>query len=74
MICNRYAQPIHKSGRGAGGHCFIKDFAAFRKLYSESNKEDFLGIMALFGIENKNIERVSDLLSILKEIPAPQSG
>ncbi len=31
MVCNRYANPIHKSGRGAGGACFIKDFAAFAR-------------------------------------------
>ncbi|HWO06983.1 MAG TPA: hypothetical protein VNM40_00150 [Candidatus Paceibacterota bacterium] len=30
-ICTRYASPVHKSGRGAGGACFIKDFAAFAK-------------------------------------------
>lgn len=33
FICNRYAQPVHKSGRGAGGHCFIKDFEALSTLY-----------------------------------------
>lgn len=32
-IPNRYARPVHKSGRGAGGHCFIKDFAALSALY-----------------------------------------
>lgn len=31
LICNRYSNPLHKSGRGAGGACFIKDFAAFAK-------------------------------------------
>lgn len=31
LICNRYSNPIHKSGRGAGGACFIKDFAAFSR-------------------------------------------
>jgi len=34
-IPNRYARPIHKSGRGAGGHCFIKDFEALSALYCE---------------------------------------
>jgi len=33
LICNRYANPVHKSGRGAGGACFIKDFAAFAQLH-----------------------------------------
>ncbi|MEK7081727.1 MAG: hypothetical protein AAB537_00835 [Patescibacteria group bacterium] len=32
-IPNRYARPVHKSGRGAGGHCFIKDFEALSALY-----------------------------------------
>jgi nucleotide sugar dehydrogenase len=30
-IPNRYASPLHKSGRGAGGACFIKDFSAFAR-------------------------------------------
>lgn len=33
LVCNRYANPIHKGGRGAGGFCFIKDLAAFSHLY-----------------------------------------
>ncbi len=35
FIPNRYASPLHKSGRGAGGHCFIKDFAAFSDSYKK---------------------------------------
>lgn len=35
FVPNRYAKPIHKSGRGAGGHCFIKDFSALARLYQE---------------------------------------
>lgn len=31
LIPNRYSNPVHKSGRGAGGACFIKDFSAFAK-------------------------------------------
>ena len=31
FIPNRYASPVHKTGRGAGGACFIKDFSAFAK-------------------------------------------
>jgi len=53
-ICNRYANPIHKNGRGAGGNCFIKDFAAFIEMYEKrvGNKE---GAVALRGFEQKNI-------------------
>ncbi|KKR45318.1 MAG: hypothetical protein A2W64_00295 [Candidatus Zambryskibacteria bacterium RIFCSPLOWO2_02_39_10] len=55
FIPNRYASPIHKSGRGAGGHCFIKDFAAFKKMY-QSLTLDQKGISVLKAIEDKNID------------------
>lgn len=35
FIPNRYSSPIHKSGRGAGGHCFIKDLAALSGSYDD---------------------------------------
>jgi UDP-glucose 6-dehydrogenase len=54
MISNRYSNPIHKSGRGAGGLCFIKDFAAFSKLYRETvGKKE--GVEFLKAAEKKNI-------------------
>jgi UDP-glucose 6-dehydrogenase len=31
MMSPYYNAPIHKTGRGAGGNCFIKDFAAFKE-------------------------------------------
>ena len=49
-----YTMPVHKNGRGAGGHCFIKDFKAFTDFYSE-NSNDVLGIDVLRMIEKKNI-------------------
>lgn len=55
MICNRYAQPIHKSGRGAGGHCFIKDFAALKEVYKETIK-DKEGVALMEAIEEKNMQ------------------
>jgi len=45
-----HTQPVHSSGhnietatkhRGAGGHCFIKDFEAFRRLYKEMVKDEY---------------------------------
>ena len=39
MVCNRYVKPVHQSGRGAGGHCFIKDFAALSKFYEKTTKD-----------------------------------
>jgi len=53
-IANRYAKPVHKTGRGAGGHCFIKDFAALRGLY-ETTTGDVLGAAAFSSFEKKNI-------------------
>ena len=55
MICNRYAQPIHKSGRGAGGHCFIKDFAAIRGIYQNTVK-DKEGVALMEALEEKNMQ------------------
>ena len=34
-IGSSHLNPIHKSGRGAGGNCFIKDFAAFEEMYKK---------------------------------------
>ena len=53
LVCNRYANPVHMSGRGAGGHCFIKDFAALRDLYAKKVK-DKEGIIAFKAFEEKN--------------------
>ena len=55
FIPNRYATPVHKSGRGAGGHCFIKDFAAFREVYGKM-VPDSSGLRILKSMEKKNIE------------------
>jgi nucleotide sugar dehydrogenase len=50
-----YANPVHKNGRGAGGHCFIKDFHAFTRLY-EAVTHDKTGTDALKFFEEKNNE------------------
>lgn len=51
-----HLEPVHKSGRGAGGHCFIKDFAAFSKLYAGRFPDDAHGIAVLQALECKNID------------------
>lgn len=58
----RYASPVHASGhdlknpkRGAGGHCFIKDFKAFRESFSKLVK-DKKSIEVLKSLETKNID------------------
>lgn len=50
-----HLDPIHKSGRGAGGHCFIKDFAAFSEMY-EKEIGDERGMKVLQSLRDKNIE------------------
>lgn len=76
FMTDRYATPLHSSGhggkvgRGAGGHCFIKDFAAFRKLYEE-NIENKKSIDFLKSLEEKNIELLISTkkdLGLLEEV------
>ncbi len=55
-VANRYGRPVHKTGRGAGGGCFIKDFAAFRTLYQKLLPNDQKGLAMLQALEQKNIE------------------
>ena len=53
FIPNRYASPVHKSGRGAGGHCFVKDMSALGKIY-EKVVGDKAGIDVIKSMEEKN--------------------
>ncbi|MDB5187743.1 MAG: udgA [Candidatus Kaiserbacteria bacterium] len=41
-------------GRGAGGHCFIKDFEALLEMYKKNLPTDIKGYEALFSIREKN--------------------
>lgn len=50
-----HMEPIHESGRGAGGHCFIKDFAALGNLYAQV-VGDPVGLNVLESMELKNID------------------
>jgi UDPglucose 6-dehydrogenase len=54
-IGRTHLDPLHKSGRGAGGHCFIKDFAAFADLYREA-VGDSLGRKVLESLRDKNVD------------------
>jgi UDPglucose 6-dehydrogenase len=47
-----------KQGRGAGGHCFIKDFAAFADLYRKT-VPDAAGHELFTALERKNIDLLS---------------
>lgn len=55
-IPSRFANPIHKSGRGAGGHCLIKDMAAFREIYEKTIPSDNLSVSIFKLFEEKNKE------------------
>jgi UDP-glucose 6-dehydrogenase len=54
-IGESHTQPIHSSGRGAGGHCFIKDFEIFRQAYMEL-VGDKHGSQLVNALRDKNIE------------------
>lgn len=54
-IGESHTQPVHKGGRGAGGHCFIKDFEAFRRMYDE-HVTDPVGTAILSAEAQKNIQ------------------
>ncbi len=40
-IGQSHMEPVHKGGRGAGGHCFIKDFEAYRRMYDELVRDEY---------------------------------
>lgn len=61
-IGSTHLDPKHKSGgkaggegRGAGGHCFIKDFESFIEMYKEHVGDD-CGNAALEAVRNKNLD------------------
>ena len=58
-IGESHTQPVHTSGRGAGGHCFIKDFEAFRTMYQE-NLSDAVGNAILKAMAQKNIDLLKE--------------
>jgi len=60
-IGDSHMEPVHQyahmgdaKGRGAGGHCFIKDFAAFRNHYEKVLADDAEAIALLRAFEKKN--------------------
>lgn len=54
-IGESHTQPAFGSGRGAGGHCFIKDFEAFRNMYDQTTA-DATGSLLLKTMVQKNRE------------------
>ncbi len=58
-IGSSHMNPVHDSGRGAGGHCFIKDFASFANIY-EKRVGDIEGVNAIRAFEEKNKALLKD--------------
>lgn len=57
--------------RGAGGHCFIKDFEALIELYSKNLPHDNFGLNALKAVREKNnslLVRSKKDLDLLKNV------
>lgn len=54
-----HTEPVHKGGRGAGGHCFIKDFEAFREMY-KALVDDSQGEAILEAQAKKNISLLAN--------------
>lgn len=69
-IPNYYTRPLHKKGRGAGGSCFVKDFAAFTDVHSKL-VEDPLATAFLRAAEIKNMQLLHESgkdLHILEQV------
>lgn len=49
-----HLNPIHKSGRGAGGHCFIKDFEALRQMYQAACPDEEGAAFFRAAVEKNN--------------------
>jgi UDPglucose 6-dehydrogenase len=54
-IASRYSYPVHKGGRGAGGNCFVKDFAAFRQFFGDVFPRNSKALGMLRTIEAQNL-------------------
>ena len=69
-IPSRFANPVHKSSRGAGGHCLIKDMAALRAFFAEHlPDESSLNFLQAAEEKNKTLLRESKKdLDLLKGV------
>ncbi|QQR65237.1 hypothetical protein IPH92_01495 [Candidatus Kaiserbacteria bacterium] len=54
-----HTEPVHQTGRGAGGHCFIKDFEAFRDMY-DTYMQDEVGSHLIKSLAYKNVQLLVD--------------
>lgn len=60
-----------KLGRGAGGHCFIKDFEALLEMYKKNLPDDLTGYNVLHSLREKNNQLLAHSgkdLDLLKKV------
>lgn len=55
LMVQHESRPGETPARGAAGHCFIKDFAAFRALCEKHMSDDAEAIAVFKAIEKKNV-------------------
>ncbi len=55
-----HTEPFHKGGRGAGGHCLIKDFAQFKRMVDKHLRRDKRSRKIIKNNAEKNIKLLSD--------------
>lgn len=55
-VIDQSGHPGSMPGRGAGGHCFPKDWAAFTDWYKVTCEQDTAGWVVLEAVEAKNVE------------------
>jgi UDPglucose 6-dehydrogenase len=69
-IGESHTQPVHDSGRGAGGDCFIKDFEAFKQLYIEkvSDQQGADVLKAMIELNNKLLISSDKSIDLLKGV------
>lgn len=56
---NSHFSPVHEGGRGAGGHCFIKDYEALARMYEEE-LDDPHGVEVFNALRKKNVKLLRD--------------
>lgn len=72
-IGESHTQPVHQNGRGAGGHCFIKDFEAFRRIYKDQVPDTYGDeILLAMTKHNNNLLKLSNKdLDLLEGVFGP---
>lgn len=73
MMSHRYLNPVHKSGRGAGGHCFIKDMEAFIRFFDErfDDRETSMLLKAMRDKNNQLLISTNKDIDLLEVVYGP---